>query len=273
LTKPKKSALLGVIVNKILSLLILFACVVARGQEIIVPTNINYVQMICTVTETISVQGNSTTADNTVTVPSPKKYSLTTKSLLAMLASYEWQAGNYESSNFPSGSKLVFFYDQSGAASNYFAVEDKAGNQLVDVSDLLTCTSQDANQLTSGKSSINSGEFPWNADFIGLFTFDDTSKGGGEQIPLSGLVKFSITDTQSKLSSITVLVKDKVSLSLTHGVGSGYWNQTNCIVQGELEASGHASWTEVEPIFTPQGNGEPPWGEPGGFTITTSPVP
>src|SRR5271170_2394572 len=112
---------------------------------------------VITITATALVQGNSSDNGTVTTTPTPTKHILDTAEILVDLAVDENAEGNYGSTTFPTGAKLVAV--PSGGNSPDFQVFDKNSHLLVDVSDILTGsnTGNFGSDITNGKQNDNTG--------------------------------------------------------------------------------------------------------------------
>ncbi len=149
---------------------------------------------------TVTTQNpNTTTTSTAITVPPFIKSAITTTSLLPTIAQDEFTAGKYGSTTFPAGAKLVFMSDPFSFTSSSYVVEDKNGNPLVDISNLMTFEPENGVTLVSYVQSLPTEiykTFSW--DYIGIVTFDDTGVGGTTAFAFSYLVNATMKDTFSK---------------------------------------------------------------------------
>lgn len=202
----------------------------ARAEKVI--------PMTFTITANILAQNvNVTTNKSVVTVGAPPKYSVTTSSLLRSLAYDEYLAGNYDRTNFPAGAKIVWLNYPDNFSASHFVVMDKGTNVLVDVSDFLKFDQAMNLMVSSGKYNQTNGlSSTWTEEYLGSLSFDDRNIGGGSQIYFGGLIKATLTDAtpDKKTGNYT----EKITATLTGGIGTGYYYGLNCIVQGTASASG-----------------------------------
>ncbi len=168
---------------------------------------------------TVSMQNsNLTTNSTTITVPTFTKSAITTKSLLPVIAQDEFLEDKYSFTTFPAGARLVFLSDPFSFEDSSYVVEDKIGNILVDVSDLMTFEPENDVSLISYVQTIPAGTtkifyktFSW--DYVGSVTFDDTGAGGTTQFTFSYVVNATMKDTLSK-------DKDLLTESVTSKLGA-----------------------------------------------------
>jgi hypothetical protein len=161
------------------------------------------------------------TIDNgiTTTVPAQPLYSITAKTLLTIIAQDEFRAGNYGSSNFPAGSQLVLLADPASFADSYYVVENKAGQVLMNVSDLMNLQTAGGFTVYSYVENNATGlNNPITSDYVGTIIFDDTGAGGTMKFNLSRLVETTSMNKTTTKGTYTETVSSKV------GVGNGTGN-------------------------------------------------
>jgi hypothetical protein len=190
---------------------------------------------ILTITATASLQGGSTDNGTVTTYAAPIKHTADTKQILAFLAQDENVEGNYGSTNFPSGAKLVI------AANGAFQVLDKSDNLLVDVSDILSSSNPGTNNIFSGKQNDTNGlASPTTTDLSLLtITFDDSNVGEGAvglTFSMTGIGTGKTTDTTPNVSTGAYTETD--SGSLTSATGEGSYQGDPLVVTGSAKASG-----------------------------------
>ncbi|HEY3915687.1 MAG TPA: hypothetical protein VGN61_14465 [Verrucomicrobiae bacterium] len=166
---------------------------------------------------TIITQGTQKDNGTSTTTKAPTHSALTTASLLKQLAIDENTAGNYGSTTFPAGSKLVYV---NGTG---FEVLDKKDNILVTPSDILTLTTPGQNDIASGtfNDAAGSGVAPFTQTDIKLttITYDSTGGGGTMKFAVTGLGTF--TETAGKPNARTDNYAETDSINFSEGVGEG----------------------------------------------------
>jgi hypothetical protein len=178
---------------------------------------------------------NTNVMDNgkTTTVPAPAQFSITAKTLLAIIAQDEYREGNYASNSFPSGAKLVLMADLGSFADSYYSVQSKSGQILVtNLSDLMSL--QVAGNFTVYSYVVNDATGlggPIINDYIGTLNFDDTGAGGTMKFNLSRLVAATVRD--SALSNGTYT--ETVTTTWGVGNGTGNINGNNAVIYSTTE--------------------------------------
>jgi hypothetical protein len=187
----------------------------------------------------------STNSDNgTVTTFEPaKKLSITSKSLLQIIAKDEFNEGNYDSPVFPSGSILVLVNDQENISNSYFVVANSMatnglfGTVLVNISDLMVFSYQNL-VLTSGKEADATGLLTsFKESYIGTFSFDDTGAGGDLTFALQGLTEVTVNDTALYGQRFYL---ENVNANLSSGTGPATLNGANAVITGTASGNGKA---------------------------------
>jgi hypothetical protein len=195
-----------------------------------------------TITATASVQGSSTNNGTVTTYAAPTSMTLDTKQILADLAKDEFAAGIWSSSTFPGGAKLVVIINGGD-----FQVLDKAGNFLVDVTNILSVTygGIDGNFITSGKQNDNTGlSSPTiTVSNIATFSYDDTNIIGsvGLQFYLTGIVTGKTTDTTPNTN--TGVYTETKSFKWSNTAGEGNYQSRELLLTGSLTGSGKGTLT------------------------------
>lgn len=189
-------------------------------------------------TLTASVQSeNQTDNGTTTTTPAPTKVTVTTKQILATLATDEFAAGNWSSTTFPSGAKLA-------AVDGDFEVLDKNNNLLVNVSNIIS-SSDGENEVFSGKEDDATGLASPSTSNAHILTisFDDTAINGGSNLKLyiHGVAKSTRTDT--KPNATTGNYTETRSGSITGAAGEGTMDGTPFVVTGNASATGKGTLT------------------------------
>lgn len=164
----------------------------------------------------------------TTSVPAPTRYSITAKTLLAIIARDEFQEHNYPSNSFPSGSRLVLMADPGSFAGSYYVVENKSGQILVtNLSDLMSLQNLGDFTVHSYVEDDATGlNNPMMNDYIETFSFDDTGVGGTMKFNLSRLVEATSRDKASSNGSHT----ETVTLKAGAGNGTGNFGGNNAVV-------------------------------------------
>lgn len=184
-----------------------------------------------------SVQNDSSDVSGVTTTPVPTKHAVTTPTILGWLAVAENAEGNYGSTSFPSGSKLVVI-------DSDFQVLDANNNLLVDVSDIIS--GHDGylgNEITSGKQNDTTGlAFP-NTTSMHILTvyYDDTGISGstGVKFYMTGLMTSKTIDTVP--NSTTGVYTEVQTHKLASGTGEGVYQGHQFVLTGGLSAVGKAS--------------------------------
>lgn len=171
-----------------------------------------------TVALTFLVQGDTVQSVPTIeNTAKPSKVAVKTKDLLARMAQAEYMAGNYGSTSFPAGSRLIYVAENDGG---YFVVVDYYGNFLCDVSDICW-VEHNGTTVFSGETlpSIINGTYIYPETFF----YDD------------GVISFNTTGTCTEKASITGSII--YSTCKTPGqTGSGLNGPTPFIVSGSTAA-------------------------------------
>jgi hypothetical protein len=207
---------------KTLSLLFLlvFAALSASAFSPTVPLTVSF--SITAQVQSSEMNGTSTT----LSVPAFVKGTITTQKLLPLIAQDEFSEGHYSSQSFPAGAKLVVLVDPLTFADNSYAVEDKNGNELVDVSDLMSLQVSGGITVDSYNQNISTDLYkPFVLGFSGIFTFDDTGVGGGVKFSVSQTVVATTTE-----SSPNNVFMESVSAKLSAGSGTGAFGGSNAIL-------------------------------------------
>ncbi len=217
---------------KTLSLFSLFAFLTLSASAVVplVPFTVSL-----SITAQIQNSVTNRTA-TTLSVPTFTKSTLTTKNLLPLIAIDEFHEGHYGFQAFPAGAKLVLLADPLTFAGSFYEVEDKNGNPLVDVSDLMNLQLSGGITVFSFDQSISTDFYkPFVRGYVGVFTFDDTGAGGGVQFSIAQTVVATTTETVSSQGVFT----ESVSSKLSAGIGTGTFGKENAILTcGAQTASG-----------------------------------
>lgn len=189
---------------------------------------------------TFSLQ-NPTTDNGTITSTLAYGRKLfTTKDFLKEIALAENAAGNYGSTTFPAGAKLVAVVPDL-ATLPAFRVVDKNGVLLVNVSNFFGC----GVAVTSFGYIINSQRIN-DANGVGSqsnsqciqFVYDDTPARGanGIQFSLTGtLVKTAI---DGPVSRVTNQARETITMTLRSGTGDGSLSTQRFMSTGTLSMTG-----------------------------------
>lgn len=175
-------------------------------------------------------------SDNgTTTIYSTSKQSITSKTILTALAEAEFNEDNFPTNKFPSGAKLVFMNDKNDLNSSYFIIEDKSGNQICDVSDIIQFQETGEHLILSGKISDSTGLFnKVQENYLGTLYYDDTGAGGTTAIYLTGLIQVTANDSAPSSGTYTETITAKSDTANGEGAIAG----TNTVVSGSVSASG-----------------------------------
>jgi hypothetical protein len=204
---------------------------------------------LATITATAQVQGaynysyNSKTHVATYSEAAPTKVALDTKQLLARMATAENAEGNYGSTTFPSGAKLVAISENN---SPDFQVLTSKDAFLVDVSDLLSVTNPDDISVQSFKASSQYELLTPSETQLGIstLTYNDIGAVGsssGIEFDLSGLA--TSVNTDSTPNSKTLAYKETQTFNLNNGAGDGSYQDTPMVITGSLSGSGSVNLT------------------------------
>ncbi len=208
---------------KALSILSLFAFLTLRASAVtpLVPFAVN---LSITAQIQSSVMNNNST---TLSVPAFIKTTITNQKLLALMAEDEFGEGHYSSPVFPAGAKLVLLADPFTFVGSFYVVEDKNGNRLVDVSDLMNLQVSGGITVHSFDQNISTDLYkPFVIGYVGIVTFDDIGIGGGVQFSISQTVVATTTETLSNNGVFT----ESVSSKLSAGTGTGTFGNENAIL-------------------------------------------
>jgi hypothetical protein len=161
---------------------------------------------------------------------------LDTKRILEFLAKDEYAEGNYASSNFPAGAKLVVI-------DGDFQVLGTSNKFLVDVSDILSVETG-ANNIVSGKINDSTGLYDnfGTSLCIVRFNYDDSriSGGVGLQFYLAGLMTSIVTDTTTNASGVYT---ETDCDSSDFAAGEGNYQGTPFVITGSLTLAGRGTLT------------------------------
>jgi hypothetical protein len=224
--------------NKIAIIIVLATATLSASAQ----DNIKPLQM--TIKATAEIQNQLVDNGTTKSVAAPLKFSVTTKSLMAMLAQDEFSDGNYPSATFPSGAKLMFMADETDFSNSTFQVVDKEGLELVDVTDELRLEiNVDGIPVTSGEINISTAVLTGkeNLSYIAKLSFDNT----GSNTPgtlygfyLQGIVEDVTSDTVPKNGSYTEKENSKMADGAGPGESVGAGKTSPMIISGSLSFSG-----------------------------------
>ena len=199
-----------------------------------------------TLTTTIQLQTNPNNNGTTTTLAAPIKYSFDTKQILSALAKAENLEGNYGSSTFPVGAKLVTVVTAIRNTFD-FQVLDKNNNLLVDVSDVLIGLSTGVNgsDVFSGKyidSNVLADPKLTDAEIFTV-TYNDTAIPGSDDIvlSLSGLMTNTVTDGVP--NATTKIYSESQTHTLTAAAGDGSADFDPGVGTATFSASGKGSLT------------------------------
>ena len=186
---------------------------------------------LVTITATAEAQGGTNDNGTVTTIKKPTKLTLDTKQILAFLAEDEYAEGEYASTNFPTGAKLVVI-------GGDFQVLDKTNNFLVDVSDILSIE-KGTNDIVSGKINDSTGLYENSATkvYILRISYDDSgiSGGAGLQFYLAGLMRCTVTNTAPNESGFyTETDSDRMDAS----AGQGHYQDRSFVITGSLTLAG-----------------------------------
>jgi hypothetical protein len=192
---------------KTLSIISLLALLTLKASAV-VPR----IPFIASFAITASTQNpNTVTTLTTVTVPAITETAITTKTLLPIIARDENEEGNYGSTTFPEGATLVFLADPLSFEDSGYVVEDKNGNILVDVSDLMTLVPENGVVVNSYVQTISTGLFKTlTTQYIAIVAFDDTAAGGTTQFAISYSLDATTTETLSSKGVVTESASSKL---------------------------------------------------------------
>jgi len=199
---------------------------------------------LVTISGTALLQGDTTNNGTISTTAAPIKYAVSTKTILAQLATDENAAGNYPTNVFPSGAKLVAIVSPgSGFFNNAdFQVLDKTNKLLVDVSDILSA-SQGNNLIYSGKSSdaTQLSSPTQNANLIVFLTYDDSGSTGALEFQIGGLMAATVSDTTPNV--ITGVYTETQSAKIAAMAGEGTADGNPFVFSGNLTFAGKGTLT------------------------------
>ncbi len=198
-------------------LAILILCLVAvatcRAAD-----NTNTAPLTLTFSLTGAVNNPVATTNGITATYTPKKFTLTTSTLLKLIAADEFTNGSWASNSFPKSSKIVLMLDNNDY-QGHFVVADKTGtNVFLDISNIFTITIQTDRIVKSGKLNTTTGLWSGAVQNLGAeLYFDDASTGGNTIFTLAGILKDSISDSVK-----SGVVTEKETVSLSPAIGLGY---------------------------------------------------
>lgn len=196
---------------------------------------------VVTITATATVQNENVVDNGTNTVtPAPLVRSVKTKDVLKQLALDKFAQGDYETTNFPSGAKLVVFGEPG---SFTFQVWGRTNNFLVDVSDIIRLEEYGRRNVFSGRVNNDTSlanHTITDRRIMGL-SFDDTfiPDGGNIQFYMVGIVKSVITDTTP--NSTTGRYTETQLHSASAAAGEGSYHDSSLVISGSFSAGGKAT--------------------------------
>jgi hypothetical protein len=198
---------------------------------------VKIVPLTVAINATMTIETTNSDNGTVTTVKPAMTLSITSKSLLPIIAQDEFNEGNYGSTDFPKDSVLVLMNDQDNFSDSYFVVEDSAGAVLVNVSDLMDYSYQNL-VLTSGKEADATGLLTsLKESYIGTFSFNDTGAGGDLTFALQGLTEVTVNDTATpRLGTYT----ENVSANLSSGNGTASLNGATAVITGTASGNGKA---------------------------------
>jgi hypothetical protein len=170
-----------------------------------------------------------TTNGNTTTLAKATEFSITAKSLLPIIAQDEFNAGRYGSTNFPAGAQIVFMTDPSSFADSYYVVEDKTGNALVTLTNLMSLEPEGGFIVYSFKETLATGlSDPYQDDYVAILSYDDTGLGGTTKFAVS----FLLQGTEEAKPISKGRFTDTFNTSLSAECGTGSFGGQNALVYG-----------------------------------------
>lgn len=185
-------------------------------------------------------QGASSVIGSNTKTAAPTKQTLKNVNILPLLSQDEYAEGNYNSSNFPAGAKLVALTDGNNAITA-FQVLTSSNAFLVDVSDLISVSPGSiGTTLTSGKLNNTTGlaSPATNTLQVVSFAYDDSSAvsvfGSLANVTfyVTGLMTTAVLDTTPNASHN---YKQILAIGLV-GTGEGDFNGTLSILTGGFVA-------------------------------------
>jgi hypothetical protein len=193
-----------------------------------VPTTVAPPYLNLSLAVSIYEQNTNVPSRGFTTTANPLARRLATADVLTLLAFDEHAEGNWASNSFPKGSTLAIGDGGFGVL--------KGTNVLVDVSDIISFTTNQPaihyGKLNNSTGLASPSEY---TQEIGSLSFNDASIAGGKNVQfyLTGIV------TQTRTDLVPVRGKDRETLSLgmSNGVGSGYWQNTAFICTGSFTAT------------------------------------
>ena len=173
---------------------------------------------------TVQIQNpESTPTSTTTSVPVPTKVSFTAKDLLALIAQDEFASTNYSTNSFPTGAKLVYMADPNSFTDSFYEVQDKSGNSLVVVTNLITLAPVNDLSVYSYTQTTATGLYkPFVRTYVGVFSYDDTAIAEGAQVQfdLAQLITGTMNETTSK-GVITRTITAKIGAGIGAGTTAG----------------------------------------------------
>lgn len=170
--------------KSVVLVLLAACCLVSASDRIIAPVNI---------TLTMQVQNSSVTNGTVRTDLNPTTFRLTSKDILARVASQAYLAGKYGFTSYPKGSYLAYVYfPHSSSGTNHFAVVN-AGIEIADLSRVFVVYPDE--QISQGNYDLATAlSRNFKVSSLKTLYYDETTvNGDGLSIHASGLA----TDTSN----------------------------------------------------------------------------
>ena len=188
-----------------------------------------------TFSATALLQGAQTNVGGVVTFKASPKVTLTTATLLSLIAKAEYNLGNWDSNSFPKGAKILLYSDNVDYENNFFFVADKNNHFLCDASDVLSWSLPGNVYVEAGKVNLNTGlATGYSQTVIFDIDFSDFAAGGWTSFSLSGHLVDGWTDT---VNAKAHTYSEKETITFSSGNGEGFVNGTEGIFSGSASLS------------------------------------
>jgi hypothetical protein len=194
---------------------------------------------LITITATAELQGSSSDNGSVTTLAAPVSEAMGTKQILQFMATDENAAGDYGSTTFPSGAKLVEIDSANGSD---YQVLDESNNFIVDVTNVFDIV-HSTNEVFTGKISDSTGlnDPTVITKHINRYTYNDWSISGGVGFcfTLQGLGTLTLTDTTPRDGVYTETKTSKTPSA----AGQGNYQGTSFVITGSMTQTRSGKFT------------------------------
>jgi len=197
----------------------------------------------CTFAATLVINNTNSTYNSNTTAyvnPPPTMVKMATKDILALIAKGEHKEGNWTSTNFPTGAKLMKY----GTPGNFvdFFVAGATNNELVDCQDIISMNGQYEDLLAYTFTGTANESTPWmetDYGFAEVDIYDLGLAGGVTDLQLYGYFVNTIKTTAVSQATGMIGNSQSFGIKAIGGEGAiGNNDNPNCAVSGSLSALG-----------------------------------